>query len=183
MRHYYVYMLSSLSHVLYVGVTNDLTRRVFEHRRKLVPGFTCRYNVTRLVYFEETSDVRSAIAREKEIKAWRRSKKTALVDSENPGWLDLAADWFEPVIPSKARNLARASVTDEIPRRQTPRNDTEARDLATTVQSVIPNEVRNLDLARHSERSEESCATGTTDEIPRRRTSRNDTIRGDSSRP
>jgi len=138
MRHYYVYMLSSPSHVLYTGVTNDLTRRVYEHRSKLIPGFTRRYNVTQLVHFEETSDVGSAIAREKEIKAWRRSKKVALVDSANPAWVDLASDWFEPVIPGKARNLAAAchsecyeesrpvGITDEIPRRQTPRNDTKS---------------------------------------------------------
>ncbi len=106
-RRYCVYILSSLSHVLYTGVTNDLSRRVREHHQKLVPGFTRRYNVTRLVYFEETSDVRSAIAREKEIKAWRRAKKVALVDATNPGWTNLAASWCE----------------DEIPRRQTPRND------------------------------------------------------------
>jgi putative endonuclease len=126
-RHYYVYILSSPSHVLYTGVTNDLTRRVFEHRRKLVPGFTRRYNVTRLVFFEETSDIRAAIVREKEIKAWRRGKKVALVDSANPGWLDLSAGWFE----------------DEIPRRQTPRNDTETHDLAPGVPPVIPSVARN----------------------------------------
>ncbi len=153
-KHYYVYMLSSPSHVLYTGVTNDLARRVFEHRRKLVPGFTRRYNVTQLVHFEETSNVSSAIAREKEIKAWRRTKKVALVDAANPGWADLAAAWFE----------------DEIPRRRTPRNDREAQ----TVPSVIPNEVRNLAPTRHSERSEESRPTAVTDEIPRRQTPRND---------
>jgi putative endonuclease len=165
MRHYYLYIVSSPSHVLYIGVTNDLARRVFEHRHKQIPGFTRRYNVTRLVYFEETSDVRSAIAREKEIKAWRRSKKTALVDSVNPRWLDLAADWFEPFIPSKARNLAPASVTDEIPRRRTPLNDREASSLAQR-------------FTCHSERSEESRPAGTTDEIPRRRTPRNDNLKG-----
>lgn len=107
MSQYYVYILSSPSHVLYIGVTNDLARRVFEHRHKQVPGFTCRYNVTRLVHFEGTSDVRSAIAREKEMKAWRRSKKVAPIDASNPGWADLSGGWFE----------------DENPRRQTPRND------------------------------------------------------------
>jgi putative endonuclease len=132
-RRYYVYILSSPSHVLYTGVTNDLNRRVAEHRHKLISGFTRRYNVTRLVHFEETSDVRSAIAREKEIKAWRRSKKVALVDATNPSWVDLASGWFEPVIPSQARypaparhsKLGEESRPDagEIPRRPTPRND------------------------------------------------------------
>ena len=132
------YVLSSPSHVLYTGVTHDLARRIFEHRHKLIPGFARRYNVTRLVHFEETSDDRSAIIREKEIKAWRRSKKVALVDSATPAWVDLASDWFEPVIPGKARKLAPAchsecyeesrpvGITDEIPRRQTPRNDTKS---------------------------------------------------------
>ena|GEM_PF-160805 len=153
-----MYILSSPSHVLYTGVTNDLARRVFEHRHKQVPGFTRRYNVTRLAYFKQTSDVGSAIAREKEIKAWRRSKKTALVDSMNPGWLDLAADWFEPVIPSKARNLAPASVANEIPRRSAPRNDTK---------NLRP---RDRDPICHSERSEESRPAGMPNEIPRRQT-------------
>jgi len=157
-RNYYVYILSSPTHVLYTGVTNDLTRRVFEHRRKLVPGFTCRYNVTRLVHFEETSDIHSAIAREKEIKAWRRSKKVALVDSVNPGWVDLAADWFE----------------DEIPPRQTRRNDRQADCPAPNVSHVIPNVARNTAPACHSERSEESRPATMTDEIPRRSAPRND---------
>jgi putative endonuclease len=76
--------------VLYVGVTNDLRRRVFEHKSKLVKGFTQKYNVTRLVYFEETRDVVSALEREKEIKGWRREKKNNLVGAVNPNWKDLS---------------------------------------------------------------------------------------------
>jgi putative endonuclease len=88
---YYVYLLTNWNHrVLYVGVTNDLTRRLYEHQNKLVTGFTEKYNVNKLVYFEETDDVRSALAREKEIKKWRREKKDALVVSVNPQWKDLA---------------------------------------------------------------------------------------------
>ena len=161
-RRYYVYILSSPSHVLYTGVTNDLNRRVAEHRHKLIPGFSRRYNVTRLVHFEETSDVRSAIAREKEIKAWRRSKKVALVDAANPGWKDLAASWHE----------------NEIPRRPTPcpaHRRNERNDIGDGMASaVIPNAVRNLATPCHSELSEESRSMSGTDEIPRRPTPRND---------
>ena len=99
-RTYYVYILASASGVLYTGVTNNLLARVGRHRLKLVPGFTQRYNVTRLVYFEEFADIRGAIAREKEIKAWRREKRVALIQSMNPAWSDLAADWFPKKTPS-----------------------------------------------------------------------------------
>jgi putative endonuclease len=75
--------------VLYTGVTNDLRKRVFQHKEKLVPGFTGRYNVNMLVYFESTPDVRSAIEREKQIKGGSREKKTALVNAMNPNWNDL----------------------------------------------------------------------------------------------
>ena len=76
MRTYYVYIMESRSRVLYTGVTNDLARRVDEHKRSLTPGFTSRYHITRLVYFEEFGDVRDAIAREKQLKGWVRSRKT-----------------------------------------------------------------------------------------------------------
>ncbi|HEY3151704.1 MAG TPA: GIY-YIG nuclease family protein [Candidatus Binatia bacterium] len=89
-RHYYVYVLTNWNNrVIYIGVTNDLERRVFEHKNKLVKGFTEKYNVNKLVYFEETGDVNAALAREKEIKKWRREKKDALVRSINPQWLEL----------------------------------------------------------------------------------------------
>jgi putative endonuclease len=97
MATYYVYIMGSATGTLYTGITKDLKRRVYEHKHKLIDGFTKTYNVTRLVYFEETPDVKSALAREKEIKHWRRSKKIALIDSLNPTWLDLAQDWFEKI--------------------------------------------------------------------------------------
>jgi putative endonuclease len=75
---------------MYVGMTNDLNRRLYEHKNKLVPGFTAKYNLNKLVYFEETQDVVAAIAREKEIKKWRREKKDSLVSQSNPGWRDLS---------------------------------------------------------------------------------------------
>ena len=74
-------------------------RRVYEHKHNLLPGFTGRYNINELVYFEETSDVQTGLAREKEIKGWRRSKKSHLIESLNPKWVDLSAGWFEDEIP------------------------------------------------------------------------------------
>ncbi len=93
MRQYYVYIMTNRSGTLYTGVTNDLARRVYEHRNKLIPGFTAKYNITKLVYFEITNDVRTAIAREKQFKGWLRAKKIALIASVNPNWDDLSADW------------------------------------------------------------------------------------------
>ncbi len=91
-KRYYVYILASRSRNLYIGVTNNLRRRLLEHRQGPVPGFTSRYRIFRLVHFEVFSDIRYAIAREKEIKAWRREKKIRLIEQENPTWEDLAAD-------------------------------------------------------------------------------------------
>ena len=93
-RCYYVYILASRSRVLYTGVTNGLHRRLYQHKTGMIPGFTTRYSVTRLVYFEMTPDVRAAIAREKAIKSWTREKRIWLIETVNAGWSDLAADWF-----------------------------------------------------------------------------------------
>ena len=92
MNTYFVYIVASRSRRLYTGVTNDLVRRVSAHKGKRSPGFTARYNISRLVYFEETNDAREAIAREKQIKGWLRKKKVALIESVNPVWEDLAAE-------------------------------------------------------------------------------------------
>lgn len=87
---YYVYLLASRKDgALYIGVTNDLVRRVYEHRTKSVPGFTSRYNIAKLVWFEVYDDPVAAISREKEIKKWRRAWKIELVEAENPDWIDL----------------------------------------------------------------------------------------------
>ena len=94
MRQYFVYIMTNRTHTLYIGVTNDLERRVYEHRHKLVSGFTSRYAIDRLVYFEETDDISAAIAREKELKGWLRARKIALIESVNPRWEDLARKWF-----------------------------------------------------------------------------------------
>jgi putative endonuclease len=86
--------MSNKSRMIYVGVTNDLERRVYEHKNKIVPGFTSKYNLDKLVYFESTDDVTAAIAREKEIKGWVRRKKTSLINDMNPEWKDLAEEWY-----------------------------------------------------------------------------------------
>ncbi len=92
MREYYVYIMSSRTRRLYVGMTNDLERRVEEHGSGSFSGFTSRYNVTRLVYYETTSEVVAAIEREKQLKGWLRSKKLVLIESVNPTWRDLGVD-------------------------------------------------------------------------------------------
>ncbi|MEK7187867.1 MAG: GIY-YIG nuclease family protein [Patescibacteria group bacterium] len=80
--------------VLYTGVTNNLERRVYEHKQKLIPGFSSKYNLNKLIYFETGSDIRSAIVREKQIKSWSRAKKIALINSVNSQWKDLSIDWY-----------------------------------------------------------------------------------------
>ncbi len=90
---YYVYILASRSRVLYVGVTNDLERRVYEHKNKVTQGFTNKYYTNKLVYFEETGNIEAAIAREKQIKGWVRAKKVSLIEASNPNWRDLSLEW------------------------------------------------------------------------------------------
>jgi putative endonuclease len=95
-KQYFVYIVANTGGVLYVGVTSNLEARVDQHQKKRLDGFTKRYNITRLVYFEATNDVVAAIAREKQIKGWRRSKKIALIESMNAQWQDLSEGWREP---------------------------------------------------------------------------------------
>ena len=92
---YFIYIISSQRGVLYTGVTNDLLRRIYIHKHGAVPGFSKRYRISRLVYFEKTSSIRSAIEREKQIKGFRRSKKLKIIRSLNPEFKDLSEDWFE----------------------------------------------------------------------------------------
>jgi putative endonuclease len=94
-KEYFVYVLANKRGVLYVGVTNNLKRRVYEHKQKIVGGFTKRCNITNSVYFESTSDVVSAITREKQIKGLLRSKKIQLIKRMNPRLNDLSESWFE----------------------------------------------------------------------------------------
>ncbi len=93
MKSFYVYIMSSKNGTLYVGITSNIKKRVYEHKNHLMPGFTDKYNINRLVYTETFGDALSAIAREKQIKHWRREKKVKLIVSINPKWDDLAADW------------------------------------------------------------------------------------------
>ena len=93
MKTYYVYIMTNHSGTLYTGVTNNLERRVYEHKYKLVPGFSKKYNITKLVYCEEGKDADVALAREKQIKSWPRSKKVELIESLNPEWKDLSPAW------------------------------------------------------------------------------------------
>ena len=105
-------MLLALGLIGLTGITNSIERRVDEHKRALVPGFTTRYNITRLVYYETYQDVTEAIAREKQIKSWRRRKKLDLIVSMNPRWEDLAGDWYnEPADRTGVRPLAALGVT------------------------------------------------------------------------
>src|SRR3954447_21808952 len=97
MRNYWVYIMTNTSGTLYTGVTGDLSRRVYEHRHRLVPGFTSRYKIDRLVHAEAYPEVRDAISREKQIKGWVRSRMLALINEANPNWHDLGEEWFGAV--------------------------------------------------------------------------------------
>jgi putative endonuclease len=117
-RTYYVYILASRSRNLYTGVTGNLDHRMVEHRQELVPGFTSRYRIFRLVYFESFSDINAAIAREKEIKAWRREKKIWLIKRSNPAWQDLAEK-----LPHQYKSIQK-----QIPHPRSPKSGDRVRD-------------------------------------------------------
>lgn len=100
--------MTNKSKTLYTGITNDIGRRIFEHKNKLIKGFTKRYNITRLVYCESANDVNAAINREKQIKGWLRRKKIALVEADNPDWRDLSEEWFGLLkSPDRASEILR----------------------------------------------------------------------------
>jgi putative endonuclease len=92
---YSTYIMASRSHTLYIGVTGDLHKRVFEHKWREHDGFTARYHCDRLVWFENHQEVEKAIAREKQLKGWKREKKLALIEAGNPAWIDLSRDWYD----------------------------------------------------------------------------------------
>ena len=98
MKTYYVYILASKSGTLYTGITSNLFRRVSEHKDHVFPGFTRKYNVNRLLYYEKYGSPAEAIKREKQIKSCRRDKKIKLIDAENPGWNNLAENWYDSYI-------------------------------------------------------------------------------------
>lgn len=93
-KEYFVYIMTNRSGTLYIGVTNNLQRRIYEHKRKLVSGFTSKYNINRLIYFEATSDILEAISREKQLKGLTRKKKLDLIKTTNPTLADLSEDWY-----------------------------------------------------------------------------------------
>lgn len=104
MKQYYIYILSNWSgNVIYTGFTNNLERRMGEHKAKLVDGFAKKYNLDRLVYYECYDDPEDAILREKEIKKWRREKKDNLIKTMNPEWIDLSLEWYEDSSPLACR--------------------------------------------------------------------------------
>ena len=106
-HNYYVYIVASRSHVLYIGMTNNLRRRVWEHRTGVCPGFTQKYRCHRLVWFESYVTVTLAIAREKQLKNWSRSKKITLIERENPTWCDLSEGWYPNAGPSTTLRCGR----------------------------------------------------------------------------
>jgi putative endonuclease len=115
-RTFHVYILASRSRNLYTGVTGNLHQRMIQHRQGLIPGFTTRYRIFRLVHLEQFSHVRDAIAREKEIKAWRRQKKIRLIETDNPTWQDLAQSIpTKQQIPHTARKN-RDRIRDDNPK-------------------------------------------------------------------
>ncbi len=94
MKNYYVYIMTNNSRTLYIGVTNDLKRRVYEHKMELIDGFTKRYKLHKLIFFETSNDINSAIRREKQLKNWHRQWKINLIETQNPEWIDLAKEWY-----------------------------------------------------------------------------------------
>ncbi len=95
-REYFVYLITNVNNnVLYIGVTSNLEQRIYEHKNKIIKGFSSKYNTSKLVYFEQFSDPENAIAREKQLKKWNRSKKDFLVNKMNSKWKDLSLEWYE----------------------------------------------------------------------------------------
>ena len=136
-KQYYVYAMTNIARTLYIGVTNNLEKRVYEHKMKLVPGFTSRYCLTSLAYFEATDCVEVAIQREKQIKGWLRSKKIALIESANPEWKDLSKEWTEPSVILKER-ATEESVTLGARILRCAQDDIWERDLGTLKSPLIP---------------------------------------------
>jgi putative endonuclease len=114
-RDFWVYILASKTRRLYVGVTGDLARRMSQHKSGAIPGFARRYGMNRLVYVETAASARDAIAREKQIKGWLRCKKLALIQCQNPGWIDRSEEWFG-LVPG--RSFASLRMTIHTSRRQ-----------------------------------------------------------------
>lgn len=106
LRYYCVYIMGSLTGTLYIGFSGNLHKRVFQHKFRHCEGFTARYVVVRLLYWESYDDVHKALAREKQLKGWARAKKIALFERRNPRWIDLAAEWYPWMQPGKGRDAS-----------------------------------------------------------------------------
>jgi len=104
---FYTYILGSISGTLYIGMTNNLARRVWQHKQHEIAGFTAKYEVDRLLYFESFDDVRTAINREKQLKGWTRQKKIVLIEKLNPSWIDLSKEWYDDRGPSTSLRSAQ----------------------------------------------------------------------------
>jgi putative endonuclease len=104
MNEYWVYIMSNVSKTLYIGITNNLQRRIQEHKLGMTPGFVEQYNIKKLVHMESTNDIYSALNREKQLKGWSRSKKINLIESSNPNWNDLSDKWTRTEILRYAQN-------------------------------------------------------------------------------
>jgi putative endonuclease len=113
-QHYFVYILASTAGTLYIGVTNNLHRRIWQHKQGEIEGFTKKYRVNRLVYHESFDDVRNAIDREKQLKRWTRAKKIWLFERVNPSWLDLSSGWYErgPSTPLRSAQEDKPQMTE-----------------------------------------------------------------------
>lgn len=111
---YYVYILSSQRRVLYIGMTSNIEQRIFQHKTHAFGGFTTKYNVTSLVYFECHSSVMTAIRREKEMKAWRREEKIKLIESANPKWNDLSYGWYQRHRYQPEQRLASLKASNDV---------------------------------------------------------------------
>jgi putative endonuclease len=129
-KSYFVYILGSLSGTLYIGVTSQPERRVAQHKEHKHPGFTNKYDVNRLLYWESFDDIRKAIGREKQLKGWRREKKIALIKSVNSHWLDLSKSWYEPLVRNQGRDASTSSVRSQATE-QTPASTSSVRSQAT----------------------------------------------------
>ena len=111
---FWVYILASKSRRIYIGVTNDIERRVREHKEGRIEGFTRRYRINRLVYTEPLQYIANAIAREKEIKSWNRQKRVALIESVNPTWEDLSLEWEKPIELLNALSVDEQQIPREL---------------------------------------------------------------------
>jgi putative endonuclease len=167
MKTYYVYILTNRSGTLYVGVTNDIYRRLEEHRAGKAGSFTKRYRLDRLVFVESTDDVEAALSREKQIKGWTRKRKLALIAAENPTWRDLSEDWAEPSTTAAAAGgeILRSAQNDNVAATMLRETGAEPSTAAASAGGQILRSAQNDNLAQNdSTRAEERGLTASSKE-------------------